>query len=191
MAQPRFHGEPSSSNSVADPNVFSPEYIMYLRVWVACARELGSDGRWEAGVRKRVGARKRVCLIAGGAHEAVLILVLLVDRAHECGSWRKRVVDEDEDGLVGRNRDALADHVHKLADCQVHRDQVLALVDRRNVGAHVLFADDGNTVGVLLSDACGLCYALLEGMVLLVGELGLSHRYDGYRDCGADIEWDA
>ena len=53
VTQPRFHGEPSSSNSVADPNVFSPEYIMYLRVW---RRVLVS---WEAmgGVRKRVGAR--------------------------------------------------------------------------------------------------------------------------------------
>eukprot|EP00965_Chrysotila_dentata_P036100 1201853-Pleurochrysis_carterae.AAC.4 len=68
--------------------------------------------------------------------------------AHEGGCGRQRVVDKDEDGLLGRNGDALADDVDKLPDGQVHRDEVLALVHRRNVGARVLLANHRDPVRV-------------------------------------------
>lgn len=52
----------------------------------------------------------------------VLVLVLLVDRRHECGGRRQQLIDEDEDGLVGGQLDALADDVDELADGEVGRD---------------------------------------------------------------------
>lgn len=73
--------------------------------------------------------------------EAVLVLVLLVDARHEGGRGRQDLVDEDEDGLFGRELDTLADDVDKLADGQVRGDQVLLLVDGGNVGLFDLFAD--------------------------------------------------
>lgn len=74
--------------------------------------------------------------------EAVLVLVLLVDGGHERGGRRQDLVDEDEDGLLGRELDALADHVDELADGEVGGDQVLLLVDGRDVRLLHLLADD-------------------------------------------------
>ena len=74
--------------------------------------------------------------------EAILVLVLLVDGGHERGSGRQDLVDEDEDGLLRRKLDALADHVDELADGEVGGDQVLLLVDRRDVRLLDLLADD-------------------------------------------------
>lgn len=55
--------------------------------------------------------------------------MLLVYRAHQSGSRGEDLIDEDEDGLLGRQLDALADHVDELADSEVGRDEVLLLVD--------------------------------------------------------------
>lgn len=74
--------------------------------------------------------------------EAVLVLVLLVYRAHESGSGRQDLIDEDEDGLLRRQLDALADNVDKLADGKVGGNQVLLLVDGRDVRLLDLLADD-------------------------------------------------
>jgi hypothetical protein len=74
--------------------------------------------------------------------EAVLVLVFLVDGGHERGGRREDLIDEDEDGLLGRELDALADHVHELSDGEVGRDQVLLLVDGRDVRLLHLLADD-------------------------------------------------
>lgn len=65
--------------------------------------------------------------------ESVLVLVLLVNAAHKSGSRWQNLVDEDEDGLLGRKLDTLADNVDKLADSKVCRDQVLLLVDGGDV----------------------------------------------------------
>ena len=65
--------------------------------------------------------------------EAVLILVLLVDAAHECCCWRQHLVDEDEYGLLWRQLDSFADDIDELAYCEVGGHQVLLLVDRRDV----------------------------------------------------------
>jgi hypothetical protein len=77
--------------------------------------------------------------------------VFLVDRAHERSGRRKDLIDEDEDGLFGRELDALADYVDELTDGEVSWDEVLLLVDSRNIRLLDLFADDWDTVGVLLA----------------------------------------
>lgn len=68
--------------------------------------------------------------------------MLFVDAAHERGGGWQDLVDEDEDGLLGRQLDALADDVDKLADGEVCRYQVLLLVDGRDVALLDLLADD-------------------------------------------------
>ena len=73
--------------------------------------------------------------------EPILILVLLVDAAHQrSGRWQD-LIDEDEDGLLGRELDALADDVDELPDGEVGRHQVLLLVDGCDVGFFDFFAD--------------------------------------------------
>jgi hypothetical protein len=103
----------------------------------------------------------------GDVEESVLILVLFVDAAHESGSGRQNLIDEDEDGLLGRELDPLTNNVDELAYGQVGRNKILLLIDRCDVALLNLLADDGNAVGVLLSDALGLGLALLEGVLVL------------------------
>ena len=79
------------------------------------------------------------CKHVRDVEESVLVLVLLVDAAHEGGGGWQDLVDEDEDGLLRRKLNALADHVDELSDSEVGGDQVLLLVDGRDVR---LFADD-------------------------------------------------
>ena len=74
--------------------------------------------------------------------EAVLVLVLLIDRAHKRGSWRKHLIDEDEDGLLWAELDALADHVHELADGEIGGNEILLLVDGSDIRLLDLLADD-------------------------------------------------
>lgn len=45
--------------------------------------------------------------------------MLLVDAAHESGRGRQDLVDEDEDGLFGRELNSLANNIDELADRQV------------------------------------------------------------------------
>lgn len=68
--------------------------------------------------------------------------MLFVDAAHEGGSWRQDLVDEDEDGLLRRKLNALADHVDELSNGEVAGDQVLLLVDGGDVRLLDLLADD-------------------------------------------------
>lgn len=68
--------------------------------------------------------------------------MLLVDGGHQRGGRREDLIDEDEDGLLGRELDALADHVDELPNGEVGRDQVLLLVDGRDVRLLHLLADD-------------------------------------------------
>ena len=74
--------------------------------------------------------------------EAVLVLVLLVDGGHERSGRGEDLVNEDEDGLLGRKLDALADHVDELAHGEIGGDQVLLLIDGRDVRLLNLLADD-------------------------------------------------
>ena len=90
--------------------------------------------------------------------------MFFVDAAHEGGGWRKDLIDEDEDGLLGREFDPFPDHVHKLTHGEVLEIrysqqsldkgrvglesqtytwyQVLLLVDSGNVRLVRLLADD-------------------------------------------------
>ena len=77
--------------------------------------------------------------------------MLLVNTAHQRSRRRQHLIHEDEDGLLGRELDALADYVDELSDGEVGGDQVLLLVDRGDVRFLYFLADDGDTIGVLLT----------------------------------------
>ena len=68
--------------------------------------------------------------------------MLLVDAGHQGGSWWENLVDEDEDGLLWGQLDALADDVDELADGEVCWDEILLLVDGGDLGLLDLLADD-------------------------------------------------
>jgi len=102
--------------------------------------------------------------------------VFLVNAAHERGGRWQDLIDEDEDGLLGRELDTLADYVDELTDGKIGWNEVLLLVDGRNIGLLNFLADDGDTIRVFLTDAFGLSLALLEHVLVL--ELG-SHD-EGY-----------
>lgn len=59
--------------------------------------------------------------------------MLFVDGAHERSGRRQHLIDEDEDGFLRGELDALADDIDELADSEVGRHQVFFLVDGRNV----------------------------------------------------------
>ena len=60
-------------------------------------------------------------------------LVLFVNAAHQCSSRRQHLIDEDEDSLLWRELDALADNIYELADGEIGWDQIFLLIDRRNI----------------------------------------------------------
>ena len=68
--------------------------------------------------------------------------MLLVDAAHKRSSGWQHFVDEDKDGLLWAELDALADDIDELADSKVCGDKVLLLVDGSNVGLLNLLTDD-------------------------------------------------
>jgi hypothetical protein len=101
---------------------------------------MSSSNRLTERVLARVAAALLACVYHSrgkwnvrDVEEAILVLVLLVYRAHESSCGWQDLIDEDEDGLLGRQLNALANNVDELADGEVGRDQVLLLVDGRNV----------------------------------------------------------
>jgi hypothetical protein len=74
--------------------------------------------------------------------EAVLVLVLLVYGAHECSCRRQHFIDEDENGLLRRELNPLADHIDELADGEIGGHEVLLLVDGRDIRLLDLLADN-------------------------------------------------
>ena len=68
--------------------------------------------------------------------------MLLIDTAHQRRSRRQDLIHEDEDGLLRRELDALADHVDELPDREICRDKIFLLVDGGNVGLLDFLADD-------------------------------------------------
>jgi len=103
----------------------------------------------------------------GDVQETILILVLLVDTAHESSSRWQDFIDEDEDGLLWGKLYALADDVDELANGEVGWYEVLLLIDRCNIGLLDLLADDWDSVGVLLTNSLSFGLALLEGVLIL------------------------
>lgn len=72
----------------------------------------------------------------------VLILVLLIDAAHQSSGRRQDILNEDEDGLLWGELDALADNIDELTHGQVRRHQILLLIDGGDVAFFHLLADD-------------------------------------------------
>ena len=77
--------------------------------------------------------------------------MLLVNRAHKRSSRRQDFIDEDEDGLLGGQLDALADYVDELADGEVCGHQILLLVDSGDITFLDLLANYWYAVRVLLA----------------------------------------
>ena len=68
--------------------------------------------------------------------------MLLIDARHQGSSWWQDLVDKDEDGLLWRELDTLADDVDELADGEIGWDEILLLVDGGDLGLLNLLADD-------------------------------------------------
>ena len=93
----------------------------------------------------------RIGIGEGEENIPIFILMLLINRAHERSGRRQDLIDKDEDRLLGGQLDALADNINELTDSQVRWNKVLLLVDGRDVALLDLLADDGDTIGVLLT----------------------------------------
>lgn len=88
--------------------------------------------------------------------EPILVLVLLVNAAHEGSGRRQDLIDEDENCLLGRELDTLADDIDKLSYGKVGRDEVLLLVDGCDV--RLLYFLANNLTGAATSvhrKSCG------------------------------------
>ncbi len=68
--------------------------------------------------------------------------MLFVDAAHEGSSRGEDLINEDEDGFLGRQLDALSDDVDELAYGKICRYEVLLLINSSDVGLFYLLADD-------------------------------------------------
>ena len=77
--------------------------------------------------------------------ESILILVLLVNAAHKCSSRRQHFINKDENGLLGGQLNALSNHIDELADCKIRWDEVLLLIDSRDVRLLDLLANNLST----------------------------------------------
>lgn len=109
------------------PNAHGSSFVASVakRVYVV-QLDLGTETE---GVLARVGDVQEAILILEQSqsvkfqvHIASLrgmYLVLFVDAAHECGSRRQHLINEDEDGLLWGELDALADNIYELADGEV------------------------------------------------------------------------
>jgi len=110
---------------------------------------------------------KGILARVGDVQKPILVFVLLVNAAHKSSGRRQNLIDEDEDGLLRRKLNSLANDIDKLANRQVGRNQILFLIDGSDVTLFDLFANDRNAIGILLSDALSFSLALLERMLVL------------------------
>jgi hypothetical protein len=85
--------------------------------------------------------------------EAILVLVARVDVAHQCCSGWQRVVDEQEDCLLGAEWHVLAELVHELADRDVAWNEVLFLIDIRRIASRSLLDNGWNALGMFGQNA--------------------------------------
>jgi hypothetical protein len=79
--------------------------------------------------------------------------VLLINAAHQGRSRWQDLINENEDGLLWGELYALADNINELAHGEVGGDQILLLVDSRDIRLFDFLADDRNAIGILLPDA--------------------------------------
>ena len=75
-------------------------------------------------------------------HVPILVFVLFVNAAHKRGCWGEHFIDENEDGLLRRQLDPLANDVDELTDSQVGGDEILLLIDGSDIALLNLLADD-------------------------------------------------
>lgn len=68
--------------------------------------------------------------------------MFIVHRRHQRGGRRQCLVDEDEDGLVGRQLDSLADDVDELAYGQIRWDEIFLLVNSSDITLFDFLADN-------------------------------------------------
>lgn len=65
--------------------------------------------------------------------EPIFVLVFFVDATHERSCGWQDFVHEDENGLLRRKLDALADDVNELPDSEVGWYEIFLLVDGRDI----------------------------------------------------------
>ena len=68
--------------------------------------------------------------------------MLFVDRVHQGSGGRENFIDEDENGFLRRQLDALSDDIDELANGEIAWDQILLLVDGCDVGFLDFLTDD-------------------------------------------------
>lgn len=76
--------------------------------------------------------------------------MFLINRAHERRRGWQDLINKDKDGFLRAELDPFADHIDKLAHCEVGRHQILLLVDGRNIGFLNLFANHLKILSVVL-----------------------------------------
>lgn len=103
--------------------MFSPEYLIIGQHMIHVSVQGG-------------GGNKR------DVEEAIFVLVLFIDAAHEGSGRGEDLIDEDEDCLLGAKLDTLANNIDELADGEICGDEVLLLIDGSNVRLLYLLADD-------------------------------------------------
>lgn len=146
-------GQPHLIKRKSPDNSSNAQQLHHGRHYRCIAPHLGSGAE---GILAGVSARTTSASIAvfsiaqlehGGnrdirdIQEPILILVFLINTAHQRSRRREDLIDEDEDSLLRGKLDALADDVDKLADGEVGGDEILLLVDGGDVGFFDLFAD--------------------------------------------------
>jgi hypothetical protein len=125
-------------NLYKSPKVFSPEYLRTQQI------------RMSLFMRERKRERGK---FIRDVQEAIVILVLFIDTAHESGGGWENLIYKDEDRLLWRELYALADHVDELAHGEVGGDEILLLVDGSDVRLLDLLTD--NLYGELVSQRSG------------------------------------
>jgi hypothetical protein len=68
--------------------------------------------------------------------------VLIINTAHESSCGGEHGIDEDENSLLWRELDALANHINELSNSQICGDQIFFLIDGRDIRLFDFFADD-------------------------------------------------
>lgn len=108
------------------------------------------------GSQRHLEQSEGVLAAVGHVEEAVLVLVLLINGRHQGSCRWKSVLHKDEDRLLSAELDPLSDNVHELSNCKVRGDEVLFLVNVRNITLPSLLNDHRNSVRVLLPYAGSL-----------------------------------
>lgn len=103
--------------------------------------------------------------------------MLFVNSTHKCSSWRKNIIHKDENGLFRRQLDSFANHIDKLTYREIRRNEILFLVNRRDIRFVYLFANYWDSLSVFVADSICLSFAGLKRVLVL--ELGFHDSASG------------